>query len=111
MELREIPNPSGLRVRMHPGHGLAFDKSMLVCQVVITGLIMWAVILVAYPFAISLPRRLTSQWQRAATTVPVLPRCRILADHSWFYGALAILLRVVDTIMSIIHGALRGRQP
>ncbi len=61
---------------------------MLVCQVVITGLIMWVVILLAYPFAISLPRKLTSQWQRAATTVPALPRCRVLADHNCFYREL-----------------------
>lgn len=67
----------------------ALIQGVMFWQVVVTGLIMWAVILIAYPFAINLPRSLTSRWQRAATSVPALPRCRMLANHNWFYGVLA----------------------
>ncbi|KAK9841472.1 hypothetical protein WJX74_006501 [Apatococcus lobatus] len=70
----------------NPGESQPTAAESMRSEVVITGIIMWVVILIAYPFAVHLPRSLTSRWQRVSSTVPAVPSCRALANHNWFYG-------------------------
>ena len=77
---------SGLWAAANPHEPQPTAASACSTQVVITGLIMWAVILIAYPFAVSLPRSFTSRWERLSNSVSAVPACGVLANHNWFYA-------------------------